>query len=897
MGVTKCKALRKSQIFQASVCRSVHGGVNLKKDKNHSMEESHSKSERKAAFISKLKSLIGPLVIMAVIAVGVVIVIFWKEEPEPVEIIKVNSYEGNEKEFVLENDKLKFVMDASTTQFSLTVKDTGKVWYSNPPEGMSDPLALTVEKDKLQSTLVLTYSTINGVDTLYPNYSYSIEKGVYDIEADGDHIKVLYSIGDTEKEFIVPPVISADRMEELLGNMSNSDALTVKDYYKKYDINNLGKRDNREELLENYPILETEIVYIIRSSVKDNIKNKLEGLFADAGYTIEEYAEDKLLDLTQTISDKPIFNVNINYRLEGGDLMVEIPMEEIEYREDYPLLYLSVLPYFGAGGTDAQGYLLVPEGGGAIIDFNNGKVAQNSYYANVYGWDNGQDRTAVVHETRTYYNVFGIAQDDDAFLCILEKGAPYASIQADIAGRNNSYNYVNAVYNMAHREQYDVADRYTGRMFVYEETLPQESLISRYRFTNTSDYVEMANIYHDYLEDSYEEYLARREDTQAPVALEILGAADKVKQIMGIPVSKPLKLTTYKEAQEILAELSGEGMENVAVKLTGWMNGGVKQKILKDADLVGALGSKKDLKSLTAYAADNGMKLYLNGITNYAYDSGMTDGFLEYRDAARFVSDEKAELSEFSTVYYGKIASEDIYFLLKTGLIDTMAANLAETASNYQANVSFQDIGKELSADYTNDAPVSRQAAMELQETRLKAIKNSGLGIMVNMGNDYAVPYSDIITNMDLHGSEYTILDRTVPFYQIALHGYVDYTGESLNLAQNYEQILLESAEYGAGLSFTLMKESSFVLQNTKYTQYFGADYSAWHDRMVEIYTRYNCELGHTFNQRMIGHEHVTQKLTCTTYEDGTKVYVNYGDVDQTVDGTVVPARDYVVIR
>ena len=57
-----------------------------------------------------------------------------------------------------------------------------------------------------------------------------------------------------------------------------------------------------------------------------------------------------------------------------------------------------------------------------------------------------------------------------------------------------------------------------------------------------------------------------------------------------------------------------------------------------------------------------------------------------------------------------------------------------------------------------------------------------------------------------IHGAKYTIIDRHVPIYQMALHGFVDYTDESLNLTQNMEEVLLNSAEYGAGLSFTLME-------------------------------------------------------------------------------------------
>ena len=62
---------------------------------------------------------------------------------------------------------------------------------------------------------------------------------------------------------------------------------------------------------------------------------------------------------------------------------------------------------------------------------------------------------------------------------------------------------------------------------------------------------------------------------------------------------------------------------------------------------------------------------------------------------------------------------------------------------------------------------------------------------------------------------------------------------------------------------------------------------------------RYNNELGHTFDERITGHEILNDFVRCTTYEDGTKVYVNYSFADEytAADGTVVPIRDYVVVR
>lgn len=568
------------------------------------------------------------------------------------------------------------------------------------------------------------------------------------------------------------------------------------------------------------------------------------------------------------------------------------------YKSEYPIYSVSILPYFGAGGKSEEGFLLVPEGGGALIRFNNGKVAQSSYYANVYGWDMAQDRSAIVHETRTCFNVFGIANAQDSFICVMEKGAPYAAIQADISGRLNSYNFVNAVYNVQYREQYDIADRFTGSMYVYEENVPQESLVQRYRFVSSGSYVDMANTYRDYLMEQYAGYFTANEDESVPVSLEILGAVDKTRQVLGVPVSKPLKLTTYKEAKQIIEELKGDGIQNMSVKLSGWMNGGVQQKVLKRVKLISDLGSAKDLRALADYASANGIPLYLNGITNYAHNSNLLDRFIEFRDVAKFVSKEKVELYPYSTVTFGKLESEDAYYLLAADLIEEMADNLAEYAASRNAGVSLEDIGKDLSSDFREGETVRRQVVLDSQKEWLKGQRDNGMAIMINEGNDYAMPFCDMITNMDLAGSEYTILDQRVPFYQIAIHGYVNYTGKPLNLAQNWEEELLESAEYGAGLSFTVMNESAFALQKTLYTKYFGADYASWHDRILEVYSRYNAELGGTFRQKIVDHKRMTETLACTVYEDGTKVYVNYGYSDVTADdGTLVGARDYKAVR
>ena len=854
--------------------------------------------ERNAKIKSTLKGLIAPTILTALIAVAIFFVVNYQNVEDEEEIIMLESYGGTEEMIVLENDELQLTMDPMTTQFSVKVKATGAQWLSNPAEASSDSLALPEEKAKLQSTLLMTYSMKTGLETVFNSYGYSVENGIYDIEQGEDYIKVKYSLGDVEKEFVIPPVITLDNFEKWTANMEGKDKELVQQYYKKYNINKLGKKDNKEELLANYPILQDSVIYVLRDTTKENMRKKMEETFAAAGYTYEDYLADKALDMSTATSDKPTFNVDIIYRLEGGDLVVEVPLSELENREEYPIYTITPLPFFGAGGTQDEGFMFVPEGGGATINFNNGKTNQSTYYANVYGWDMCLSRDAVVHNTRAYYGVYGVSQGDNSFICILEEGSPYASVQADISGKNHTYNYVNAIYSIYQREQYDVGDIANSEIYEYMPSLPDETLTQRYRFVDSGSYVDMAKTYGDYLENKYGEYMAMVEDTEVPVAVEIVGAVDKVKQILGVPVSRPLKLTTYEEAADMITELKEEGFHNMSVKLTGWCNGGVKQKLLTGVHTIPALGSKKDLANLAETAKASDVNLYLDGITHYEFNSNLLHGFFSFRDAAKFVSKERAYLYEYSHITYAQRDDLDKYYLLHTELAQETSDELTDYVAKLGIGASFADTGMDLSSDFDRKNTYSREAVKELHEEKLQATNDAGTDIMINMGNDYAVPYSDMVTNMDLRGNSYTILDECIPFYQIAIHGHVNYTGEPINICGNTQDEILYAAEYGAGLSFTLMRESAFALQKTLYTQYYGSDYEAWHDDMVDIYTRFNAELGHVYNQEMTDHVNYTQELACTSYEDGTKVYVNYGYAEaETPDGVSVPARDYLVIR
>ncbi len=860
------------------------------------------KKERRDAVIKELKALIFPLVLTAIFAALIVFIMNYQNTGEEERVIDRRGYEGTDEAIVMENDYLKFVMDPLTTNFDVTVKSSGKVWHSVPVDGANDSKAIEEEKNKLQSSFILTYSNDAALDTNLDSFSMSAKKGIYEIETGDDFIKVNYTLGKISREYLFPPAIKQARFDEILSTMTKQDSESVKGRYKLLDINNLSKSDakNKEQLLLDYPSLETDILYVLRNpeKLKESHKKQLESQFEAAGYTYEEYQEDQLLCGKEIGENVPVFNISVIYRLDGDDFTVEVPFDEFDCSDVYPVSAINPLPYFGSGSVNEEGYMLVPEGGGSIINFNNGKSAQSVYYANMYGWDYALERAAVVHNTIATMNCFGISEGSDSFICILEDGSSYASVKADISGRTSSYNSVNAIYTIKPREKYDLGANANQDMYVYLEELPAGEMIKqRYSFVDSGSYVDMAKDYGNYMKNKYDGYLTKKDDTSTPVSIEVLGAVDKVKQIVGVPVSRPLPITTYDEAAELLQMFNDSGIDNLSVKMLGWCNGGVQQKFAKNVKPISSLGGKKDLKNLSAKASELGIDLYLDGITSYAMNSTIFNGFFSFTDAAKFISRKRAELYKYSAVTYAQRENFKDYFLLHGDLVMETSENFAKECAKYNAGVSYQEIGKDLASDFYRKKYYSREQALNDQSQMLKNIKDSGQNVMINEGNAYALPYADMITNVDLKGSEYTILDATVPFLEIALHGYVNYTGLPINICGHDVEEILASAEYGAGLSFTVMKESPFSLQKTLYTEYYASDIESCYDNLLAVYNRYNSELGHTFNQEIIDHEDLSENVAVTTYEDGTKVYVNYGFNDENANGVVVPARDYLVVR
>lgn len=850
--------------------------------------------------IGKIIILLTVLLALAALVVFVFVPIYSEQEDKSENKVLVLSYDGDKEPIEMENDFLHFTLDPETTQFNVTDKKSGNIWYSNPQDSANDKLAKSgsINGDFLLSTLSIRYfQKLN--ETEYNNYTYSVKNKNYNVSLQEDgSVRVDYTIGKIERVFMIPTAITKDRYDAFRSNMSSKDKGKLGNFYTAYDPAKKDKFSDWDEMVTMYPSLSEQVLYILKSDTTTENKEKVEGFFEKAGYTQEDFDEDAKLVAGTKELDIPVFNVSIIYRLDGEDFVVEVPYSEIAYKSEYPISYVSVLPMFGAAGVSDNGFIIVPEGSGALINYNNGKVTQNQYYADFYGWDYGKKRSTVVNETDNAIAVYGMSRKDQgAFICMLEGASSFGGIVADISGKTNSYNYAYAKYSVLHFDDYDITGRTAERQIMFEENIPDVTVCQRYRFLKEDSYIAMASAYGEYLKGNENWYEAELMDN-LPVNVELVGAINKTIVRFGVPVDSVVTTTSYRDAIDIINELKTNGVDNLNIRMTGWCNGGVWQKVLTDIDPVSGMGGDNGISELINVAKESDVDLYFDGITCFAYDSDVFDGFVPFIHAARNTTRDIVELYPYDIVTYQQADWMDPYYLVHPEYSSELAANLIQDLADRGATgIAFRDRGNLLSSDFYRKNPYSREESKEEDIQVLLNARAAGLKVVIKNGNDYAVPYADMITDVRLVGKDYSVLDESIPFYEVALHGSREYLGEPINLAGDYVTELLNCAEYGAGLNFTFMEEDTDVLLDSMHSCYSSANYDSWKSVILPMINRYQRETAGLNRESIVGHSYLSENVTETVYSDGTKVVVNYSDYDFVYQDKVVQARDYLVER
>jgi len=808
----------------------------------------------------------------------------------------------NGLEKVAENESLALYLSGKTTEVAVLKKKTGEVWYSNPPNRAADPLAVGINKTKLGSQLSITFYTPHAHRRTMDNASESIEYGQFDIEKLANGVKVTYTIGKKEEVYIIPEKLTGERFDKVAEKIGASDQRNLQRRYIKVDLNEVEDRRERQKLMDEHPALRRhDVVYVLRPNLSLFVLRQLNDIFIQAGYTIDEVNEDhRENEVPVKEVRKDIFTIPLYYTLDGENLVVTIPSNEVVYHSSYPLTEIRVLEFFGAAGPGTEGYIFVPDGSGALIRLNNGKTRHRAYYGPVYGRDLAQQFTEIFEEReQVYLPVYGMKQGDQAFFAVIEKGDALATIIADVAGRIHSYNTVCAEFSSVAHGTIDLTTLAGNNVIkVYQQRISQGDFQIRYAFLSgeKANYMGMAEYYRDYL---IKKGVLKAERTagEVPFYLELVGAIDKIKPFLGIPARRIEALTTFGEAREVVDRLRAADVANLKLRYTGWFNGGLRQGLPSNISILKELGGGTGFTRLARYLAANNVEFYPSVTFEYAKKAGILRGFNTRTAASRFINQDVGVLYEINFATYQEDKEKrPQYMVCPTRIGRYVDRFLRRYRSLNVKGLSLTTMGQDLNANYRERRLVDRAQAKQYIERELAKMSGAGYQLLAEGVNAYALAHTAHIINMPLDSNHYLITDESIPFYQIVTCGHIDYAGEPVNLAGDPKRAFLKTIETGGGLYFTWIYRDNSLIKETDYDHLYSVDYRKWFNQAVALYHEAREVLGDTRGQRIIEHRRVADDVYKVTFEKGKTIVVNYNREPVTVEGITLAAESYHVL-
>ena len=566
--------------------------------------------------------------------------------------------------------------------------------------------------------------------------------------------------------------------------------------------------------------------------------------------------------------------------LDEDGLNCAVPADGIQENNGNMLVSLTIMPAFGAALSTEDGYMLVPDGSGTLIHFKGYDLPNTTLQSLPLYGANTQDIELIdQNKEQNIYNVmlpvYGIRHHDGAMLAAVTEGAGDMSLNVALGGYQVA-NLNRAYFQIDYRTYatHTVNDKEYTTIAEYKN--PGDHAVKYFLLDDEhNDYSGMAVSYREYL---VENGLLSKSVTAdgVPMAVDLfMGATER-----GFFFDKFITATSYSDAQTIAQELKAGGIDDLQIKLLAWGKGGY-DTLPTAPKAERRLGGNSALERLMAFCKGEFIDLYLN--MDFLNANKNTGSFNSRNDVNRSST--------------GRVITIDNRFILnpvKTFVQQTQAA-LSGLDFAQGGSISFDAIGSTVMYDYSNDLPTSREQALQSYVEGL-ALAREQLGkIAVTGGNSYVLPYASRLSDIPDKDSRYFVNDESVPFFQMVVHGYIDYTSVPGNQAYDLTWQKLRWIEYGSAPYFLLTAENPIVLNNSSYNELFSSEYAVWKDTVLEIGNEFNERLSEVWDQPMVRHEKLAGDVVKVTYENGMSVIINYTEEAYTADGVTVPALDYVV--
>ncbi len=794
-------------------------------------------------------------------------------------------------EFVtIENESVSLSLNTETTHFSVTNKKDGKV-YTSVPEGdissFSEELFNRVDSE----ITVRYYEEQSDAMFLFSNTD-SVKAGQFQVLTKDDAIRVIYEIG--EVGMFAPTVLDEQNYNTIIETLGSS-ALQrrFERYYAFYS--SAEQPDDYNEKLKLYPVLSKTPLYILDDFVSDVDRSDIASYLLDANYTVDDY--NKMLNslgMEQDAgNDVAGFVVPVEYSLTDDGFSAEILSDLITEKSDkYKLQSVDLLEYFAA--SSEEGSFFVPDGSGAIIDFNKNVDGISVPY---YGSDLSIREEAVKSiDYNMCMPVFGATLKKGGFFAIINTGAEFATLNAMPSGGSNPLNHIYPSFAMRTVDATDYGTNLNIPVFnLFSKGTVKTSPKVTYALLEDGNntYTSMADYYRKKLIE--DKMIAETKTEKAPVYLDYLCMITQDASVMGVPYTDKIVLSTVSDITKSVEKVIAADIGPCVVRLIGYGPCGYEHKAYSKFAVDKKVGTTQQLKDLQKLLKKNGGELYLDADMQYAYKSG--NGF-STSDSARHLNRLvvcRGSVDLVTMKYNRDLLRYLISPSLYPSITEKMNQSLKKAFGKTMPGVSYGTIGLEFGSDFTQDINLNRAQSLALINAALKKTQKEKADMMFDGGNGYVFPYAKHLLNVATKSSDYDAESSTVPFYEMVIYNTVNYAGSALNLSTDSASSYLDSAAFGCSAYSAFITKSDTLISNTPYENKWYSLQDA--GRLTDFIEKARKLNSVKADAAFVKYEKKNDSVSVSYFADSTKVYVNYGNKEQVIDGVTVPARDFTVGR
>ena len=798
-----------------------------------------------------------------------------------------NNIHSKEYTLALENEFLQFWMNNDTTEFKVVNKANGSEWYSSVSDRADgSPDAATVSLSYLNSQGSLADMNV---------MTDSVADGKYSIKKDADRVTVRYSVGDFSDLSLVPYALTEERFQEILDSLNDEFAqMKLIDLYYLTDINIIEDSEQKKDRLDEYPLLAKQKLYIIRDSTREDAlaKKDIAKIFAEAGYTEDDYkADSKYFNAREEEKTAPGFNLKVEYTLDGRKLHVCIPHDDIEMYQEFPMTSLTFAPYFGSPKQETNGWYLLPDGSGSVMNFYNGNTDGKIYKTCIYGEDlTTAGRENINSDPGASLPVFGIQRDGYGVLCEIIKGAAISEIVA-YPGDSNEASYAHAVFNVRSTYKTTAATGRKESYLIVQKGRYSDDIELDYHFIDSKNVglSDMASVMRESIFGDAKEKVS---DT-LPVQLTLVGLITRRNQFLGCAYNEKVCLTSFEQSLNVTNSFLESGINNLSVVLTGWFGDGVDHKFLSsEVSPSGILGGKKGFSALLDTLKSKNIPLYLDADIQYTGKTSLFDGFSKNSDTSTMLDQSIGKIVEYDPASFIKKMGSSTYINNAAAQKKAIDA-LSRTADEYGVTcLSLRTVGSQLFADY-GDPAIDRQAMANTVTEQLSKLSESGYQIATQGAGSYVLPYINSAANVPVVSGESDTTDMSVPFLQMVLSGYIDYYAPTVNLSGDTQTALLRAVSAGAGISCLLTAQNADRLTGSNQSKLYSTDFDYWKESLLEQIYDIQRRLKPVAGQQISGYEELAKGVYKTVYNNGVEVIVNYNNESFTYGDFTVNSKDF----